>query len=69
MLGGTASAEPIDGIAQDLWGVGCLMYEMLTCHRLFSAIGTPEIEAATIRDLHDELVFILSILFCYTCYF
>ena len=57
MLGGTASAEPIDGIAEDLWGVGCLMYEMLTSDRLFGASGTSEVEAAIIRDMHDELVF------------
>ena len=62
MLGGTASAEPIDGIAQDLWGVGCLMYKMLTGHRLFAAIGTSKMQAAITRNLHDDLG-ILSILF------
>ena len=35
------SSEHIDSIAQDLWAVGCLMYEMITFHQLFDS-GTAD---------------------------
>lgn len=55
MLG--QATEHIDAIAQDLWGVGCLMYEMLTGHQLFLALARDdEEEAAMVCNFHRELV-------------
>ena len=56
LLGLTNSTEHIDTIAQDLWSVACLLYEMLTCHQLFGAGCQPYQMAAEIQNLHNEMV-------------
>ncbi len=57
LLGLATSTEHIDTIAQDLWSVACLMYEMITRHQLFEALGfCSKHEATEILGLHTEMV-------------
>jgi len=55
----SASTEHIDTIAQDLWSVACLMYEMITRHQLFQALdiyNDATDDATEILGLHTEMV-------------
>ena len=66
MMGRATSVEHIDSIAQDLWAVGCLMYEMITSHQLFHP-GSVDANAmaVNIANFHEELVRCLSCLLLY----
>ncbi len=59
LLGLATSTEHIDTIAQDLWSVACLMYEMITRHQLFQALdiyNDATDDATEILGLHTEMV-------------
>lgn len=57
LLGLANSTEHIDTVAQDLWSVACLMYEMITRHQLFQSFGfSSEHQATEILGLHTEMV-------------
>ena len=47
----------IDVVLHDMWGVGCLVYFMLTNHRLYSVTGgSPQDMAEETRQLHAQWV-------------
>ncbi len=58
LLGWATSTEHIDTVAQDLWSVACLMYEMITRHQLFKPPGFMNSihDATQILGLHTEMV-------------